>query len=85
MLTYLARQTVAFYPLAAAVLLGAAIYGAVTGRWAWVALVVIVAVLGWFQILFVTWWIRTGEDNDIRDWLRENPDFELGEDGPAGT
>lgn len=85
MLTYLARQAVAWYPLAVLVLVGAAIYSAVSGRWTWVALVVIVAVLSWFQILFLTWWIRAGEDNDIREGLRENPEVEPGEDGPEAT
>ncbi|AWB91860.1 hypothetical protein [Aeromicrobium chenweiae] len=75
MLSYLVRQSAFFYPVSVATLFVAAAYFAVTGRWAMIAGVIILAVGNWFQHLFVKGWIRTGEDNDAREWLRQHPDY----------
>ncbi len=82
-LSYLARQAAFFYPASVAVMFVAAVYLAVTGRWAWLAAVIILAVLNWFKFLFAEGWIRSGEDNDAREWLRQNPDYEPGDEGAA--
>jgi hypothetical protein len=85
MLSYLARQSVFFYPLSMGLAVVAAVYVVVTGRWTWLAVVIVVAVLSWFQYLFAKGWTRLEEDNDVRDWLRENPGYEPDEDGRDGN
>jgi len=82
-LSHLARQSAFFYPISVAVTVFAAGYCLVSGRWGWFAAVVILAVLNWFTYLFARGWVRSGEDNEIRVWIRENPDFEPGVDGPV--
>ncbi|QGG40977.1 hypothetical protein [Aeromicrobium yanjiei] len=81
MLSYMARQSVFFYPLSVAALVVAAGYCAVTGRWGLVAGIVMLAVFSWFQHLIAQGWIRAGEDKDISEWLRQNPDYEPDSDG----
>lgn len=83
MSSYMARQFVFFYPLSVAAMFFAAVYFIIVGRWAALAAVVIVATLSWFQYLFVKGWIRSGEDNDVREWLQDNPDYEPGDPGSA--
>lgn len=80
MLSCMARQSVFFYPVSVAVLVVAAAYCAVTGRWGMVAGIVMLAVFSWFQHLFAKGWIRSGEDKDISEWLRQHPDYEPGDD-----
>lgn len=84
MLSYLARQLVALYPVTVGVMLLAGTYFAVSGRWGSVAFIVIAAVLAWFQHLFARWWIGVGEDNDVQEWLNNHPEHDTdGESGPA--
>jgi hypothetical protein len=81
-LSYLARQSVLFYPLSMGVAVVVAVILAVNGRWTWFAAVIVLAVLNWFQYFFAKGWTRLEEDNDVRDWLRENPGYEPDEHGP---
>ncbi len=64
------------YPLSLGVALLAAMYLAIRGEWLWVVAVAVFAALNGLQFAFAKWWIRTSEDNDVREWLSANPDDE---------
>jgi hypothetical protein len=76
-LSYMARQTIAWSPLSLMVATATTVYLLVQGEWQWAVVIAAFAALGGLQFLFARWWIRTGEENDAREWLRRHPEHDL--------